>query len=357
MKFYRLSFAALAAVLACSAPSETQSGDVSQVLPPAPENPVVVAPDPDAGVKGSAPACMATDARTAPLTLHTFPEAGEAPFVEPLLAARSSIRVMVYMMGYGGILDALTQKARAGVKVEVILDGTAKLSTNQKYYDLLTAAGASVRWSDPKWSYMHAKVLLIDDAVAVISTGNYAKSYMLKERNYAVTNRDPSDVAVLRSLFDADFSGTEPDLSCTRLLVAPQNAKPRLLELIQSATTSIDVESMQFAERDIQQAIFERKRAGVTVRVLLADAGWIDSNVAAGKVLADNAIEARQLLEPSIHVKAIVVDGKRAYLGSENLSFTSLTKNREVGVVSEQPEVVGEMVQVFDRDWKAGKAL
>jgi cardiolipin synthase A/B len=326
-------------------PAETTSGIDAGTLPDA------------APVATTRTACNASDARVMPLTIHTLPEAGEAPFVEPLLAAKKSIRVMVYMMGFGGILDALTQKAKEGVRVEVILDGTAKLSTNQKYFDALTTAGAIVHWSDPKWSYMHAKVLLVDDALAVISTGNYSKSFMLKERNFAVTDRDPEDVSALCELFDADFAKREPDMACTRLLVAPNNAKPRLLELIKSATTSIDVESMQFAERDVQAAILERKNAGVKVRVLVADATWIDTNVAAGVWLADNGMQGKQLSEPSVHVKAIVVDGKRAYLGSENLSYTSLAKNREVGVISEQADLAAEMLSVFERDWAAGKAL
>jgi hypothetical protein len=50
-------------------------------------------------------------------------------------------------MGYGGILDRLRAKAAAGVDVRVILD-RAKISTNQKYFDLLTGSGAQVKWSD-----------------------------------------------------------------------------------------------------------------------------------------------------------------------------------------------------------------
>ena len=84
-----------------------------------------------------------------------------------------------------------------------------------------------VHWSDPKWSHMHAKLLIVDAKLSVVSTGNYSKSYMLKERNYVVTNQDPADVLVLEKLFEVEFAGREPDLSCTRMLVAPVNAKPR----------------------------------------------------------------------------------------------------------------------------------
>jgi cardiolipin synthase A/B len=318
--------------------------------------PDAAAGDAAPGVDGALPptpntACEALSPRSAPLELHTFPDDGEAPYVDALASAKKSIRVMVYMMGFGGILDTLVAQARAGVSVQVILDGNEKRSTNQKYFDTLTAAGASVHWSDPKFSYMHAKVLVVDDALSVISTGNYSKSFLLKERNYAVTDRDPEDVRTLSALFDADFVQREPDLSCTRLLVSPVNAKERLVALVKSAQTEILVESMQYAYKEVQDAIAERQRAGVSVRVILADPGWIDANAAAGAALVAAGIAARQTAEPTIHVKAITVDGKRAYLGSENLSYTSLSKNREIGVETEDPALVAKMNATFERDW------
>jgi phosphatidylserine/phosphatidylglycerophosphate/cardiolipin synthase-like enzyme len=285
--------------------------------------------------------------------LHTLPDEGERPFVDALRSAVRQIDVMVYMMGFGGILDTLTEKARAGVKVTVLLDGNEKRSVNQKYQEILTAAGAIVRWSDPAFAHMHAKVLMVDGEVAVLSTGNYARSFMLQERNYAITDRDPEDLRSLQELFRADVEGRAPNLQCTRLVVAPVNAKMRMLELVKSATRSLVVHSMQFAERDIQEAVLERKRAGVDVRVLLADAEWIDANAQAGRVLRDASIPARQLRAPSVHVKAIVADGARVFVGSENLSYTSLTRNREVGVMTDQPEVAKRMLDVFDEDWRS----
>ena len=39
------------------------------------------------------------------VVIVTLPEAGEAPFVSALSATKTSIDVMVYQMGYGGVLD------------------------------------------------------------------------------------------------------------------------------------------------------------------------------------------------------------------------------------------------------------
>ncbi len=230
------------------------------------------------------PACSPLVPRTTALEVSVLPDAGPAPFVALLTSATKTIRVMVYEMGTGPILDTLEAKARAGVKVQVILD-VAQTNTNDKYMTRLKAAGADVIWSDPAFTYMHAKVMIADDTAAVISTGNYADFRMKIERNYAVRDADPADVDVLGKLFDADFTRKAPDLTCTRLLVSPVNSKQRLLDFIASAKTEVVVESMQLADDDMRDALVARKAAGVDVRVLVADAGWISANAEAGAFL------------------------------------------------------------------------
>lgn len=339
-------------LLACSAdpgaplPAPVETAESTPPPAPAP------APAPSSEAPPVVAACDPSVPRTAPLELFVQPEALSTPFVSVIERASRSIRVMVYQMGYGPILEALEAKAKAGVKVQIILD-LAQKSVNQKYMDRLRAAGADVIWSDPKFTYMHAKVIVGDDREAVISTGNYHESFVAKERNFAVVDRDPADVAVLARLFDADFTRATPDVSCTRLLVAPENGKDRLLALIASARKEILVESMQLAEREVRAALAARKAAGVTVRVLLADPSWIDANADAATFLGQNAIPTRHLRAPSVHVKAIVVDGARAYVGSLNFSFTSLEKNREVGLIVDEAANVARAADTFEKDWAA----
>ena len=220
--------------------------------------------------------CSATSPRAVPVTLYALPEAGELPFVELLQRAQRSIRVMVYLMGRGGILDTLKAKAKAGVQVQVILD--RQQSANTGYSKELQQAGAQVKLSDARFTYSHAKFFVVDETEATIATGNYSLSYLQKERNFVARDGDPADVADLVQLFDADWGGGPLDLACTRLLVSPINARQRLLELIRSATNTLAVESMQLADDEIRLALAERRRAGVAVRVLLADPSWITAN-------------------------------------------------------------------------------
>jgi len=332
-----------------TAPEETDAGKASPKSKNAGQDEAN-----DAGIDPDV--CAANIARQAPVVVYALPDSTSAPFVETVNRAQKTLRVMVYQMGFGPILDAILAKAAAGVEVQVILDVSQK-STNQKYFDKLTAAGAKVKWSRDVFTYMHAKVIVADTAEAMIATANYSESYLSKERNYAAKDTDVHDVASAAAIFDADWNDAEPNLKCTRLVVSPVNSRDSLLALINSAKKTLEIESMQFADKAITQAVLAQKEKGVEIRVILADPSWIDTNAGGGATLKAAGIDARYLKSPGVHVKAIVADGERAYLGSENLSYTSLSKNREVGLIVDEKENIERMNQTFATDFANATAF
>ncbi len=348
--------------LGCSAaePSAQNVAPVTTTPPsvePAPSSPPSAAPASPPPSPSPVEACEATSPRARPLAVRVLPDDGEAPFETLIASANQSIRVFAYMMGYGATLDGLLAKARAGVDVRVILDGESQRDVNEKYRVRLEEAGAKVVYSDPAFRYMHAKVIVVDDARAIVSTSNYSRSFLLKERNFAADLDDADDVADLKHLFDADFTQQSPDLACTRLLVSPINARARLLALIGSAQAELSIESMQLADTEIRQAVIARKRAGVRVRAIVASPSWIGANTRAAEALLPEGVEVKWLGAPSVHAKMIVVDGKWAYLGSENLSQTSLDRNREIGLVFSDQAGVARLSTTFEGDWTSASSF
>jgi phosphatidylserine/phosphatidylglycerophosphate/cardiolipin synthase-like enzyme len=52
-----------------------------------------------------------------------------------------------------------------------------------------------------------------------------------------------------------------------------------------------------------------------------------------------------------LHVRAIVRDGNRAFVGSQSLRKLELEKRREIGIIIDNRAVVHGIQQVFERDW------
>jgi phosphatidylserine/phosphatidylglycerophosphate/cardiolipin synthase-like enzyme len=53
-----------------------------------------------------------------------------------------------------------------------------------------------------------------------------------------------------------------------------------------------------------------------------------------------------------MHVRAIVRDGKNAFVGSQSLRKDELENRREVGLIVNNPAVARKILTVFEQDWK-----
>jgi len=58
-----------------------------------------------------------------------------------------------------------------------------------------------------------------------------------------------------------------------------------------------------------------------------------------------------------MHAKIIVVDGKIAFVGSENISTQSLDQNRELGIIVSDAGVLNTLQQTFQEDWGVSRSV
>jgi cardiolipin synthase len=265
--------------------------------------------------------------------------------------ARTELLVFMYELNRSSFVSAFIAAKERGVNVRILLD--PKPEVNASARQQLVQAGVSLRDTPSRFTYSHSKVLVVDREVAVVMSANLNGYSFTTERNYAAVDRDPQDIADLVALFEADWTGASPDLSCTRLIVSPVNSRSRLTELINGATRSLDLAVMYISDSNVRNAIKARAQAGVPVRVLLADPCWIDGNVATAGDLLPSGVSVKYLLSLELHAKLVVADGV-AFVGSENFSFTSLDRNREVGVLITETAPRTAIAQQFEADWSAG---
>jgi len=280
--------------------------------------------------------------------------------VDAIRAARTKVHVTMYLLTWSTVIDALAAQARAGREVRVVLNqhfppGVTG-SPNQTAYDTLTQAGAQVRWAPSTFTYTHEKCVIVDGATAWIMTMNAAASAPTDNREYLAVDTDSDDVAEAEAIFTADFEG-RAITPTGKLVVAPVNARPKLVGIIASAKTTLSLEGEELSDRAIVDALAARAAAGVATTVVLPSTGANQAQDQAVARLKAAGARVIGLDRPYVHAKAVVVDGVLGYVGSENFSTGSLLYNRELGVVLGAAAAVRAVADTIAGDAAAGTPL
>ena len=271
--------------------------------------------------------------------------------------ARSSVHVTMYLMNDKRFIAALVAQHDAGHDVKVLLNKTfpGNAGTNQATFAQLQAAGVAVAWAPSTFTLTHEKCVLVDAAQAWIMTMNL-ETTSSANREYLAIDREPGDVMQAEAMFAADFSAA-PFAPSGGLVVAPVNARAKLLALIQSATKSVDLEGEELSDTKIVAALVAAKQSGAAVRIVLADNPPSTAQATAVDQLKAAGIPVVTVASPYIHAKALVVDGASAYVGSENFTTGSLQYNRELGIITVNAAAVGVVGATIAKDFSAGTAL
>lgn len=352
---------ALAALLlaSCVAAEEPRTRPEPQATgaeaPPPPSGAGEGAPAP-ANSGPRPPACEATSPRPGKVDVVVTPDDGDARLLDLLATATTSVEMTIYQLYSRDVISALTAAAKRGVRVRVIQDWK---EASESTMSTLRGAGVLVKTSSPTFRYTHQKTVIADGKIAFVFSGNFDRRSFGSGRNFGAVLDDEDDLADLVELFDADWNARPPNLSCTRLVVSPINARARILALVASATKSLDVEAMYVTDTPVLDAITNAKSRGVEVRVLLNDPshGFGDSSLAVSR-FTRAGIPVRRSGALFVHAKLLVVDGVHAFVGSENFSDNSLDSNREAGLVVSTPSAdVARIVSTFEGDWTKSPAF
>ena len=289
-----------------------------------------------------------------------------AELIAALNGAKTSVYMTMYEIDDSGVIDAITSAKARGLDVKVILDGsTTTKSNNQSAYNSFSGY---VTWSNPAFTYTHEKCVMIDHTQAWIMTANAESSVPEDNREYLAIDNDLADVTEAEAMFKADYA-SQSFSPAGALVVANSNARPDLVNLINSAQKSLDIEDEEFSDNNsngITDAVVAAAGRGITVRLVVAG-GSADStqttalndvkhapgaSVYVSSVASGNGSPSN----PYIHAKAILVDCamgtcKSGFVGSENMTTGSLLYNREVGVIISDATQLAKVQSAMNTDF------
>jgi len=143
---------------------------------------------------------------------------------------------------------------------------------------------------------------------------------------------------------------------CPRIIVQPRDGVPPVLDLISQAHTSLLVKQFTFSENSLLEAVIERHRAGVDVRVMLnaKRSGGDRANDETFARLNKAGVPVRWS-NPKFYVtheKSIVVDQSAALIATFNLCPKYFTHTRDYGIITSEPRQVAQIVEGFEADWE-----
>ena len=307
------------------------------------------------------------------VTLFTGPGLGaHDAFTNLINQAQHSVLMEMYHLTDAGVADSIVGAVKRGLTTSIILDGKSLSNSESATIETqLESGGVTVIKSSPKFSITHSKAMVVDGVKAIVSSMNLTDHPEVR-RDYGVVIVDPDVISEMESVFKADIANSAqgtantPAVSDPHLLWSPINSGAKLHDLIGSAQHSIVAVAENILDTDVINDLIAAKARGVQVRVLSPACPLGQNpigNYNSAKTLEAGGVEVRQMPNPAtsstpyLHGKMMVVDSRRAYVGSINYSFNSITKARELGIALIDQGVISGLDQAFDADFQSANPV
>jgi cardiolipin synthase A/B len=280
------------------------------------------------------------------MRLIVQPDEGAAPLIRAIRNARKSVDAVIFRFDLAPIEKALKGAVGRGVAVRALIAHTNRGGEKElrKLERRLLKAGVTVVRTDDDLIRYHGKLLIIDGRRLFVMGFNYTEQDIQQSRSFGVVTRSRKLIADAARLIEADSNRENFRPSPRGLVVSPENARQRLSRFIRKAKRELLIYDPNVSDDNILQLMKTRANAGVRVRILgRVDKDWSGAGFKVRK------------FPGRLHVRALVRDGRRAFVGSQSLRKPELDERREVGIVIRDARLVKRLANVFVADWTRAK--
>jgi cardiolipin synthase len=320
--------------------------------------------------------------------------------LQAIKGAQKTITFETYIYWSGDIgkafADALSQRARAGVKVHVLLDWLGSSKMDQAFLAEMRDAGVQIRrYHEPRWYNLdklnnrtHRKELIVDGRIGFTGgvgiapewTGHAQDPQHWRDSHFRA---EGPVVAQMQAVFGDNWAkatgevldGTDyfPALAAVgdgagqMFASSPSGGSESMqlmyLLMITAAEHSIDLSSSYFVPDELSRdTLVAALRRGVRVRII-TPGSHIDSETVrrASRALWGDLLEAGAEIyeyQPTMfHCKVLVADGLVASVGSTNFDERSFRLNDEASLNVYDAAFAAHQVEVFERDLKSSRRI
>lgn len=313
--------------------------------------------------------------------------------LEAIHGATRTITFETYIYWSGDIgakfADALAERARAGVKVKVMLDWVGSLKMEDTLLRRMQEAGVDIHQYRPlKWYNLgrlnnrtHRKLLVIDGKVGFTGgvgiadqwEGHAQDADHWRDLHFRI---EGPVVAQLQAAFNDNWIkttgevlngedyfpalGKTGDVDAHMFVASPAGGSESMhlmyLMAIAAAEHSIDLEAAYFVPDDLMiQALQAARHRGVRVRVIVpgkhidSDTVRLASKAHWGELLK-TGVEIFEYQPTMMHNKLLIVDRGMVSVGSTNFDSRSFRLNDEASLNAYDPAFAARMTAVFETD-------
>lgn len=315
--------------------------------------------------------------------------------LDAMRQAQKSIDLEAYIFHKGRltreVLDVLTERAKNGIKVNLVIDSMGSLSTQKRFFQSLRNAGGKVKWYHRlrlhNWfisnNRTHREITVVDGQTAFVGGAGYADWWRYGTKNEprwrdTMVRVQGDAVRAIQGTFVENWleasgeildgpdyfppasnsSGNEIGLVIASTPSSGGSTRARILfqTLIASARKSINITTPYFLpDRSLREELVRAKQRGVDVRIVVpgkhADHALTRSS---GRGEYGDLLKANALIyeyEPSmIHAKIMIVDGIWSVVGSTNFDNRSFGINDEVNLAIFDPAIAAKLNSDFEQD-------
>lgn len=322
------------------------------------------------------------------------------PMLEAIRGARTSITFETYIYWSGEIgkafADALSERARAGVPVHVLVDWVGSMKMEDHFLAQLRDAGVELeRFHRPHWYTLsrlnnrtHRKLLVVDGRVAFTGGVGIADQWQgaaqdpdhWRDTHYRL---EGPAAATFQAVFldnwtkvtgrvlhgPAYFPAIEPagDAAAQMVSSSPTSGSESIhlmyLLALAAASRSILLSSSYFVPDDMTvDALVAAVQRGVRVRIVtpgpVIDTTLVRAASRArwGELLAAG-VEIAEFQPTMYHVKMLAIDGRFVSVGSTNFDNRSFRLNDEANLNVYDEAFAARAEAVFQADWALAKPV
>ncbi len=314
---------------------------------------------------------------TEPFHLFDDPIKYYTAMLEDIENASRRVYLQTYRVGNDTIgikfRDCLTEKAKQGVEVKILIDSWGGNSIPDKFFDELKSYGGEVRYFEKlKFNIdfftkghrrNHRKLLIIDDEISYIGSTNITE-YNLNWRELVMRLR--SDIAFkFNKIFNEDWENYNKNVidkkansrmirheTCEILRDVPsisiKRINNRYIQLVKKAKDQILIETPYFLPGYLlRKALMGAAKRGVNVTIIIpkhSDVSLVDilRNKYLGQ-LYKSGIHFLFYIPHNLHAKVMLIDDEIYSIGSPNFDYRSFRYMYEIALIGQRKDIIDQL--------------